>query len=206
MVMASGHAQAEGGVVTVAQKEQHGDRKSREKGAKAMQVRALRDGPQQEQQRPELAESAPRSATSAFERGDQVFQLFLELADTRPLETVAGATIPGATGVLNSVCSAGWEMVSSSLITGTRNAPLHQDIAGSSIIAYYLFRRGEENLPALGSSSDIAGIDHVCPHCSTRISTHETVCSQCRWWRSLDDATRGWRRQSEALTSSEQGS
>jgi hypothetical protein len=182
--MASGRAQAEVGAVTLAQNEDHDDQTTPGNAAKARQSKAHR-----------VESSPPRSATSAFERGDHLFQLFLELEDRQPLGRVTGASIPRATGLLNSVCNAGWEIVSSSLVprepdSSVSNTPAQNAAIGSSIIAYYLFRRREEQQPAVGPSAEIAGIDHVCPHCGTGIEAHRTLCLQCHWWRSLDDATR----------------
>jgi hypothetical protein len=97
-------------------------------------------------------------ADAAYERGDVVFQFFMDVKNTEPhVIAMVGATTSTTTSdpsaILNSICSRGWEIVNGSFVfhelgSSSRDKFLSsgQNIAvRGTIIGYYLFRRCPEN-------------------------------------------------------------
>jgi hypothetical protein len=97
-------------------------------------------------------------ADAAYERGDVVFQFFMDVKDTQPhVIAMVGATTSTTTNdptaILNSICGRGWEIVNGSFVfhelgSSSRDKFLSsgQNIAvRGTIIGYYLFRRCPAN-------------------------------------------------------------
>lgn len=102
-------------------------------------------------------------ARTAFERGDQVFQYSIDVMNQQAIvHTMASLAPTGAktrartndpSGVLNSVCDEGWELVTGSFVfvaqgETSRKQALSSKVEAAikgSVFGYYLFKRSEVN-------------------------------------------------------------
>lgn len=118
-----------------------------------------------------LATPAGRART-AYERGDHVLQLELDVQQTKAVVVpMVGATAArrtsDPTAILNSVCNEGWSIVNGAFVfielgSESRDKFLAsgQNIAvKGTVVGYYLFERCEENRRPTAATQLIASID-----------------------------------------------
>jgi hypothetical protein len=167
----------------------------------AEQARLRKEAEQRERMRDQFFESAPGQARGAFERGDRLFQFFIDVTEAGGSQV---ASTRDAAAVLNAVCDEGWELITGSFVSRAVAAdarekvrPSSQD-AGTTVFGYYLFRRSEANKKTAWDPWDVAVIDRVCPHCQARIHPSASLCPECLmhsepwrfdnglWWRATD--------------------
>jgi hypothetical protein len=116
-----------------------------------------------QQLRKEFLASPAGQAQLAFERGDQVFQYSIDVMNQQAIvRTMASLAGPSATtkartndptGVLNSVCDEGWELVTGSFVFVEEGETSRKQALSSkvqvavkgTVIGYYLFKRNETN-------------------------------------------------------------
>ncbi|MBA2239983.1 MAG: hypothetical protein H0W09_01865 [Solirubrobacterales bacterium] len=106
----------------------------------------------------EFRSSPAGQARQAFDSGDHVFQYSIDVMNQQAIiVAMIGSTTTNRaadpTAVLNSVCREGWELVNGDFVfvmTGQQSRDKFmssgQNVAvAGTVIAYYLFRRCEEN-------------------------------------------------------------
>jgi hypothetical protein len=193
------------------EKEQAREAKARQKAVADEQARLRKDAEQIDRLRQAFLSSPAGQARTAFERGDRLFQFFMDVKDTKPMVmAMVGATTATSTSdpvaILNSVCHEGWDLVNGSFVFHELGSESRDKFLASgqnvavrgTIIGYYLFRRCEENRIETGDPWDIPRVERACPHCGTSMQAAASLCPQChreseawrlhegRWWRTLD--------------------
>src|SRR4051812_43660087 len=120
---------------------------------------------QAEKERQAFEESPAGQARLAFERVDHVFQYSIDVMNQQAIvKTMASLGGPSATtkarssdptGVLNSVCDEGWELVNGSCVFVEEGETSRKQALSSkvqvavkgTVMGYYLFKRNEANKP-----------------------------------------------------------
>jgi hypothetical protein len=133
------------------------------KAARAKEKEAQRQAGQEEKERRVFDQSPAGQARLAFERGDQVFQYSIDVMNQQAIvRTMANPGGPSATtkartndptGVLNSVCDEGWDLVNGSFVfleegeTSRKQALSSkvQTAVKGTVMGYYLFKRNVAN-------------------------------------------------------------
>jgi hypothetical protein len=133
------------------------------KAARVKQKEAQKQAEQAEKERRAFDQSPAGQARKAFERGDQVFQYSIDVMNQQAIvHSMASLAPTGAktksrssdpTGVLNSVCDEGWELVNGSFVfleegeTSRKQALSSkvQTAVKGTVMGYYLFKRNEAN-------------------------------------------------------------
>jgi hypothetical protein len=194
-----------------AQKEAERDARTREKAAAADQARLAKEAQQREQARRSFLASPAGQARAAFERGDHLFQFFMDVKDTTPVVVkMVGATTTTTTAdpvaILNTVCNEGWELVNGSFVFHELGSESRDKFLASgqnvavrgTIIGYYLFRRCVPNRAEARDAWEVPDVERACPHCGSRMYAAAGVCPQCHlgsepwvfqdntWWRTVD--------------------
>lgn len=195
----------------LAAKEAEREQKARAKAVADDQARLRKEAEQRQRERQAFLSSPAGSARTAFERGDHLFQFFIDVKDTKPVVIPMGGATTTTTSadpvaILNSVCHEGWELVNGSFVfheLGSESrdkfmASGQQVAVRGTIIGYYLFRRSEGNRAGSRQSWDLPIVQRACPHCGTQVQADATLCPQChiqsapwqfkedRWWREVD--------------------
>jgi hypothetical protein len=195
----------------LAQKEAERDAKTRQKVALEDQARLRREAEQRERDRQGFFASPAGQARAAFDRGDHLFQFFMDVKDTKPIVIpMSGATTTTTTAdpvaILNSVCNEGWELVNGSFVFHELGSESRDKFLASgqnvavrgTIIGYYLFKRCDANKRTTRDPWDVPHLDRTCPHCGEKIEAAARACSHChrqsdpwkfeqnRWWRPVD--------------------
>jgi hypothetical protein len=116
---------------------------------------------QAEREQKAFNESAAGQARMAVERGDHVFQYSIDVMNQQAIvHSMASLAPTGAktkartndpTGVLNSVCDEGWELVTGSFVFVEQGETSRKQALSSkvqvavkgTVIGYYLFKRSE---------------------------------------------------------------
>lgn len=196
----------------VAEKQQQTEAKARQKAVADEQTRWQREAAERERQRQAFLSSPAGNARAAFERGDRLFQFFMDVKDTKPVVIpMAGATTKTMSAdpvaILNSVCNEGWELVNGSFVFHELGAESRDKFLSSgqnvavrgTIIGYYLFRRSEEAKRQTRDPWDIPPMERACPHCGEAMNAAAKFCPHCQtesqpwqfahgfWWRSVGE-------------------
>jgi hypothetical protein len=141
------------------------DEKALHVAAKAQRAREKENqkrAEEAEKERKAFNQSPAGQARMAFERGDHVFQYSLDvmnqqaivhsMASLAPTGATTKARSSDPTGVLNSVCDEGWELVTGSFVFVEQGETSRKQALSSkvqvavkgSVIGYYLFKRSEQ--------------------------------------------------------------
>jgi hypothetical protein len=124
---------------------------------------ARREAERREKERQAFERTPAGQARAAFERGDHVFQYSIDVMNQQSIVHSMASLAPTGvktktrskdpTGVLNSVCDEGWELVNGSFVfleegETSRKQALSSKVQSSvkgTVVGYYLFRRCEAN-------------------------------------------------------------
>jgi hypothetical protein len=133
------------------------------KADRARDKEAQRQAEQAEKERQAFNQSPAGQARIAFERGDHVFQYSIDVMNQQSIVHSMASFAPTGvktktrsndpTGVLNSVCDEGWELVNGSFVfleegETSRKQALSSKVQSSvkgTVIGYYLFKRNQAN-------------------------------------------------------------
>ena len=198
-------------VAKAAEKERQREQADRQRAASAEQQRLRNEAEQRENARRAFVGSPAGQARTAFERGDRVFQFYMDVKNTKPVVMpMVGATTTTRTAdpvvILNSVCHEGWDVVNGSFVFHELGSESRDKFLASgqnvavrgTIIGYYLFRRSEANKIKTNDPWAIAGLERHCPACGQRMDASRRTCPACgndsdpwqhhegRWWNTVN--------------------
>jgi hypothetical protein len=138
------------------EKEARRQREAHEKAAAQEQAERRKEAEDREKRRQAFLRSPAGQARTAFARGDQVFQVSIDVKNTEPIiiPMVGSATksrTSDPTEILNSICNEGWALINGSFVFHELGSESRDKFLASgqniavkgTIVGYYLFTRSD---------------------------------------------------------------